>query len=88
MLKLLQATCTGAKEEKTAGHLGLDLQVGDLWSLHCCRDWREKEETVSDGHISREGLEIADQIYRCDHGNTPGSVTHGTGVNVAGIAKA
>lgn len=84
---MLQATCIGAKEEKTSGHLGLDLEIGDLWSLHCSRDWREKEETISDCHISREGLEIPDQIYRCDPGNTPGSVIHGTGVNVAGIAE-
>lgn len=50
----------GAKEGKTSGHLGLDVRIGDFWSLHCFRDWREKEETVFGFHIFRESLEIPD----------------------------
>lgn len=64
------------------------MQIGELWSLYCSRDWREEEETVFDFHISRGGLEIPDKIYRCDPGNTSGSIIHATGVNLAGIARA
>lgn len=60
VLKFLQAICVGAKEGKTSGHLGLDVRIGDFWSLHCFRDWREKEETVFGFHIFRESLEIPD----------------------------
>lgn len=58
------------------------------WSLRCCRHWKEKEENVFVFHISRRGLEIPDKIYRCEPENMPGSIIHGTGVNVAGIARA